>query len=279
MGQTIKIVSPEQWLSALLDSHNAVSTSLPLNGGRFQVPTGWQVESVLPEDHLLYYVGDGGFTATVGGQRHDLRTGSQIWLMPNVPFTYHLPEGEELTLYRFRLRVVAHGALLRMKPDCVVEHGFTQGRLWYEKLIHDSQSAAPSSAVYARALLAGFFSELLAHSRAPASAQMLAAHQQHVIEQYVDAHIRRAIVPAELAEAAGLSADYFSRVFHKTYGMPPRKWIVQQRIRYAAARLAHSSLSVSEVAEEFGYRDLFFFSRQFKAVLGMSPVRYRRSNY
>lgn len=279
MAEQVRIVSPEQWLSALLDMHNEVATSLPLNGGCFEIDPGWRVDSVLPDDHLLYYVGDGGFSASVGGQTHDLRTGALIWLMPGIPFLYQLPEGESLTLYRFRLRVKVRGVQLRIKQDYVAEPGFSQGRLWYEKLIHDAQSPAPSSAVYARALLAGFFSELFAHTRAPVAGSALAAHQQHLIEQYVDAHIKEPIVPADLAEAAGLSADYFSRVFGKTYGMPPRKWIVQQRIRHAAERLAHSSLSVSEVAEEFGYRDLFFFSRQFKAVLGMSPARYRRNNY
>jgi AraC family transcriptional regulator, arabinose operon regulatory protein len=34
-------------------------------------------------------------------------------------------------------------------------------------------------------------------------------------------------------------------------------------------------LSVSEIAEQLGYRDLFFFSRQFMQKEGMSPTEYR----
>lgn len=279
MPYSFHMVSSEQWLHALLDVHNDTITSLPMNGGCFDITPGWRVDSILPEDHLLYYVGDGGFIASVDGRQHHLRTGSLIWLMPGIPFHYHLPADESLTLYRFRLRVTSGKSHLRMKQDYWIEHGFSQGRMWYEKLIHDAQSAVPSSDVYVRALLAGFFSELFAHARAPISGRVLASHQQHLIEQYMNDRIREQIIPVDLAKVAGLSFDYFSRVFHRTYGMPPRKWIVQQRIRHAAERLAHSSLSVSDVAEEFGYRDLFFFSRQFKSVLGISPTKYRRNNY
>ncbi len=41
-------------------------------------------------------------------------------------------------------------------------------------------------------------------------------------------------------------------------------------------RLLESQLNISEVAQEFGHRDIVFFSRQFKQVLGRSPRTYRR---
>jgi len=33
---------------------------------------------------------------------------------------------------------------------------------------------------------------------------------------------------------------------------------------------------VGEIAEALGYKDIYFFSRQFKQLVGVSPVQYRR---
>ena len=33
-----------------------------------------------------------------------------------------------------------------------------------------------------------------------------------------------------------------------------------------------SPRSISEIAYEYGYKDIYFFSRQFKQVMGLSPV-------
>ncbi len=279
MPHPVKIVSPQVWVNALADMKNFLQTSLPMNGGCFRVVPGWVVNSVLPDEHLLYYVGDGGFTATAAGQTYDMHAGSLIWLMPGTPFIYRLPQGQSLTLYRFRLKVMSHRSSVRIMPDCFVAHGYAQGRAWYEKLMQDALMPDSRDSVYRRALLVGLFTELFVHAQAPAQSQQLGSGQQRALEQYAQLHIREPISPADLARAMNLSPDYFTRLFRRTYGMPPRKWIVHQRIRHAAQRLVQSSLSVSDVAGELGYSDLFFFSRQFKEVMGMSPLRYRRSSY
>jgi AraC-like DNA-binding protein len=39
--------------------------------------------------------------------------------------------------------------------------------------------------------------------------------------------------------------------------------------------LSQSALTISEVADRLGYRDVFFFSRQFKQHNGLSPRQFR----
>lgn len=89
--------------------------------------------------------------------------------------------------------------------------------------------------------------------------------------------VRSALPPAALPHGLRLTPDYFARIFRRTYGVSPRTWIVRERIKLAALRLTESQLSIGEVANEFGYGDIFFFSRQFKQVMGRSPRSYRRS--
>ena len=52
--------------------------------------------------------------------------------------------------------------------------------------------------------------------------------------------------------------------------------LTEERNR-AAEYLVSSDHPISEVAERFGYRDQYHFSRRFKAVMGSSPQNYRNS--
>lgn len=67
-----------------------------------------------------------------------------------------------------------------------------------------------------------------------------------------------------------------NRLCRATFGISAVRWLIRQRIRSAAQRLAESTLNVSQIAEKYGYTSLYFFSRQFRQVMGCSPVEWRR---
>jgi AraC-like DNA-binding protein len=56
---------------------------------------------------------------------------------------------------------------------------------------------------------------------------------------------------------------------------------MERRIRRAAALLVEDERPIGDVASALGYADLFLFSRQFSAVMGVAPrvwrVRHRAS--
>ena len=49
-------------------------------------------------------------------------------------------------------------------------------------------------------------------------------------------------------------------------------------MRLATVRLLETNSNISEIALQLGYRDVFLFSRQFKAVHGLSPKAYRHQH-
>lgn len=79
----------------------------------------------------------------------------------------------------------------------------------------------------------------------------------------------------ELARLCGISYNYLQRLFTEKYGLPPKKYVIQLKINYACNLLTTTDLSVTEVAEEVGFNDIYFFSRQFKEYIGMSPKEYK----
>lgn len=76
---------------------------------------------------------------------------------------------------------------------------------------------------------------------------------------------------ADMARAAGMSTSSFSSGFKKTFGLSPKAYLLQHRMRHAAHLLANRNLTVSEIAAQVGYDDLFHFSKTFKRHFGVSP--------
>ncbi|MFX3633055.1 MAG: helix-turn-helix domain-containing protein [Candidatus Pristimantibacillus sp.] len=79
----------------------------------------------------------------------------------------------------------------------------------------------------------------------------------------------------DLAMRAQLSPRYFSMKFKEMIGMSVQTYMIQTRIERAQHLLMHAGMNVTEVADALGYRDIFFFSRQFKQYTGRSPSEIR----
>ena len=82
---------------------------------------------------------------------------------------------------------------------------------------------------------------------------------------------------SDMAEMCDLSVDQLRRIFYQRTGVNPKLYLDRLKLNQAAAMLVNTERNISEIAEYFGYMDQYHFSRRFKAVMGMSPVRYRES--
>ncbi|MFC5648095.1 helix-turn-helix domain-containing protein [Paenibacillus solisilvae] len=79
----------------------------------------------------------------------------------------------------------------------------------------------------------------------------------------------------DLAQRAQLSPRYFSIKFKELIGISVQTYMIRMRIERAQHLLMHAGMNVTEVADALGYRDIFFFSRQFKQYTGKSPSEIR----
>jgi AraC-like DNA-binding protein len=77
-----------------------------------------------------------------------------------------------------------------------------------------------------------------------------------------------------LAAISGLGVRALERLFREYVGVAP-KWVVRRfRLQAAAEMLALGDTSVATVAAELGYYDQAHFTRDFKKVVGMTPLEY-----
>lgn len=97
----------------------------------------------------------------------------------------------------------------------------------------------------------------------------------HEVANYISQNPGAAHRVEELAARAGLSPRYFSIKFKELIGSSVQSYIIRTRIERAQHLLLYAGMNVTEVADALGYRDIFFFSRQFKQHTGKSPSEIR----
>lgn len=79
-----------------------------------------------------------------------------------------------------------------------------------------------------------------------------------------------------LAEICGISYSYLKRLFIEKYDMSPKKYIIKLKTDYACELLLSEMYSVGEIAQMAGFSDIYFFSRQFKNQMGISPLQFAK---
>ncbi|MBO4591015.1 MAG: helix-turn-helix transcriptional regulator, partial [Eubacterium sp.] len=78
-----------------------------------------------------------------------------------------------------------------------------------------------------------------------------------------------------MAEMAGISRDYFSRIFKNFTGMNYSKWLNTIRLEKATELLSQKDMTLTEVAMLSGFQSIPSFNRVFRDEKGMAPGEYR----
>lgn len=79
----------------------------------------------------------------------------------------------------------------------------------------------------------------------------------------------------DLADLAGLSPFYFSRIFRDVTGIPPGEFATSIRFERAKELLLTTPASVTDICFEVGYGSLGTFSSRFKELVGATPAAFR----
>ena len=158
---------------------------------------------------------------------------------------------------------------------------FSDPRIWRlaELIAAESTEPAPLSQLYAdslaAALLVAVLRPLPVEEPAPRSSG-LAPWQLRRVTGYIEDNVCQAIQLRDLAAMTGLSQSHFGRAFKASTGMPPHRWQLQARVRYAQRLLVEADMPLAQVALETGFAEQSHFTRVFRRVAGTTPRAWQR---
>lgn len=81
----------------------------------------------------------------------------------------------------------------------------------------------------------------------------------------------------ELAKSVAMSLTTLRRKFRAATGQSLHRYHLEHRAANARHLLGTTDEPIKQVASRLGYRDVFYFTRQFTQLTGVSPAAYRRS--
>ena len=93
---------------------------------------------------------------------------------------------------------------------------------------------------------------------------------------YIDTHYNENLTLEAMADLAGFSKYYFSRLFKQYTNYTFYNYLCYKRIQASQALLS-TNISVTEIAFQTGFNNLSTFCRTFKKYVNCSPTEYRNT--
>lgn len=95
--------------------------------------------------------------------------------------------------------------------------------------------------------------------------------------EYLGEHISERITVFDVEKATNTSRTAVETAFKNTLGCGVISYFIKMKIEFAKTYIREGNYNVTQIADMLGYESIHYFSRQFKAVTGMSPKEYSRS--
>lgn len=111
----------------------------------------------------------------------------------------------------------------------------------------------------------------------PTSSPFVASGDVGPTVAWAQRHLHERPNVARLAEHACMSERTFSRRFRAEVGVPPKRWLLEQRTRLARELLEQTEMSVEAIAEQAGFPSSAALRVQLRRQIGTTPTAYRRT--
>lgn len=98
------------------------------------------------------------------------------------------------------------------------------------------------------------------------------------IKFYLDMNYAEKLKLGEVAKTFGIHPNYFTRVFHERFGVSPKNYLTNLKLKKACRLLTTTELSVSVISASLGFEDQLAFTKSFKKAFAVPPSEYRRQS-
>ena len=227
-------------------------------------------------DYHVLYIAEGDCLCLYEEEERLMKKGDFVIYPPNVKQRYSFMEGTAVTTMWihftgtgvesiFNELGLAGGIYSAVLPT-ETEHCF-------RKMINAHSINMPKYRVSAKGYLFNLLSSL-----APQNADRgLAAYSGAVAKmiEYINFNWQKNVTVAELAKKANLSESRAAHLFRDAVGESIHRYVNSIKISNSKVLLLNTDMSIAEISAMAGYNDPLYFSRAFKASVGISPKEFR----
>jgi AraC-like DNA-binding protein len=145
------------------------------------------------------------------------------------------------------------------------------------QMLKEKQGRHAHHLLYTQTLLIQLliFCERIVHRSCAAPGRTPLQLKMAEIMSYIDKHYEEELTLETISRQFYLSTYYICRAFKQVTGFTFLEYLNTVRIREAQRFLRETDMKVTMVAEQVGFQSNAHFSRLFKRIAGMPPVKYR----
>jgi AraC family transcriptional regulator len=104
----------------------------------------------------------------------------------------------------------------------------------------------------------------------------LTRNQARRVLDYVESNLSRDLTLRELAGIADLSPHHFARMFKRTIGSAPHRYVLEPRVERAKRMLRITDETLVEISLSTGFSSQSHFTNTFRRVVGATPTEFQR---
>lgn len=144
-------------------------------------------------------------------------------------------------------------------------------------MVHEIEDGCPHGTLYAETLSASVMLRVArTHGRMWHERGTLTTAQLRRIDELIGEGTGAGPTLGALADAAGYSKAHFVRLFRRTTGTSPHRYVLQRRLERARRLVETTALALAEVASETGFASQSHLNNAFVRLFGRTPGDARR---
>jgi AraC family transcriptional regulator len=95
------------------------------------------------------------------------------------------------------------------------------------------------------------------------------------VTEHIREHLDQDLTLAQLGAVVYMSPYHFARLFQRSTGVSPHRFVVRTRIDRAVTLLTDPELSIAQISRVVGFRTPSHFSTVFRRITSATPRAYR----
>ena len=262
-------------MNSMNDSMNFTVAKIGHIHYRMADPNWNLVDMVNPDHFILAYAESGkahylldGQDVTIGADEvvfFQVGEAHTAWVDPEEPWRYFSLSFELLFLDEAARQRITSAKTLH------APHNRLRCRSLLFSIYWAWTNQKPGYYLEVRSLLMELLREIFCSSDETAALTDIQQFRMRKAIAHIHENLAQNISVAELAQIAGFSESYFSKLFRQITGQSVITYQNNLRLHQAKSLMQLGDCNVSEAAAAVGFRDIYYFSRLYKKMMGTPP--------